>query len=223
MIRNFFILTLIFLFCPFYGQEDNVAENNFRSTYDFLFSLDNEISKNPYDDKLYHKRALIYLSLNEFEKALNDINKAINLNGNTDDYFYTRSMIYYFKGYYQNALENIVIACELEKCEKNLYFKSLIHEKLSDYRNAIFTINEILAMYPTCDYCYLQKALWAHKLNMYYEEILNYLYYLAISNDVVNKEIISKKIKEMQKDEYFRKLYKTARAEIKEKGYPWNQ
>ncbi|MCX7696492.1 MAG: hypothetical protein N2Z72_02220 [Bacteroidales bacterium] len=219
------LLIAFFLTHYFYGQGDKytIAENNVHSTYDCLFKLDDEISKKPSDDQLYHKRSLIYLSLNEYEKALNDINMAINLNSNSDDYYYAKSMIYYFKGYYQNALENITIACNLEKNEKNLYFMSLVYAKMGDYRNAVHTINELLYINPRCDYCYLQKAIWVNKLNMYYEEILNYQYYLAITHDEINRSIISKRIKTLRKDEYFKKLYKAVRSEIKEKGYPWDQ
>ena len=72
------------------------------------------------------------------------------------------------------------------------------------------------------DYAYLQKAFWCNDINMFYEEIKNYLYYIKISTDKINVAQVKKRLKIIRKaDRYYANLYSAAKKDIRKNGYPW--
>jgi len=59
-------------------------------------------------------------------------------------------------------------------------------------------------------------------LNMYYEEIKNYLYYIGISTDKINVEQVKKRLTKIKKaDKYYANLIKAAKKDVRKNGYPW--
>ncbi len=192
------------------------------SVYQELDLMHKKIAADPSNADLRNSRALIYLKLNEFENALADIEAGISINANNDALYYTQSLIFLKRKRYDSALESITKAVELKASESNLFLRANIYNTRGETREAIMDLDAVLGMNPRCDYCYLQKALWCNDLNMFYEEIRNYLYYIALSTDEDNVRIVKTRIKKMKKaDKYYSDLLRYAKKDIRKNGYPW--
>jgi tetratricopeptide (TPR) repeat protein len=74
-------------------------------------NLTEQIKTNPNDGSLYHQRALIYLDSNNNQKAIEDLNKVIQLNSSNNSLkalaYYGLWLAHYKQKNYKEALENI--------------------------------------------------------------------------------------------------------------------
>ncbi|MGM0648225.1 MAG: tetratricopeptide repeat protein [Bacteroidota bacterium] len=70
-------------------------ENDSAANVSELQQLNQQIDQNPDIDSLYHKRAIIYLSRGNLNKALSNINKAISMGGKKSQYMLTLADIYF--------------------------------------------------------------------------------------------------------------------------------
>lgn len=184
--------------------------------------VSNLLNSDPQNEQLRSERSMMYAKIGEYEKALSDIDQGLSYHPESHRLYYTKSLILLRRQHNQSALEAIEKAVEIEANENNLYLRATIYASLGMTREAIIDMNNILALNPRCDYCYLQKALWCNDMNMFYEEIKNYFYYIKISSDEVNVHIIKERLKKMKKhDAYFSDLIKNAKKEIRKNGYPW--
>ncbi len=226
--RHFYIFlaTLVLFFCS-NAEAQQVAMNSGEvapsaNVYIEIERLSNLLTSDPQNEQLRSERSMMYAKIGEYEKALNDIDQGLSYRPESHRLYYTKSLILLRRQHNQSALEAIEKAVEIEANENNLYLRATIFASLDMTREAILDMNSILALNPMCDYCYLQKALWCNDMNMFYEEIKNYLYYIKISADEVNVRIIKERIQKMKKhDPYFADLIKSAKKEIKKNGYPW--
>ncbi len=184
--------------------------------------ISEEIRSNSSDENLYNKRALLYLQVGEYELALNDVEIGISLNKKSASLYRTQTLIYLKRKRFDSALESANKMISLDTNEPNLFLRSTVHFTRGEIREAIHDLNKILVLNPRADYVYLQKALWCNDLNMYYEEIRCYLYYIKISEDEINVKQIKKKINLIKKsDKYYRDLIQACKKEIRKNGYPW--
>jgi len=192
------------------------------SVYKEIDSISQIIKLNTSNEDLYYNRAILYFKINELENALNDVNTGLSINSKSDRFFYLQALIYLKKKHMDSALESIDESIKISKSEKNYYLRGKIHFARDEIREAILDLNIVLKMNPRADYAYLQKSFWCNDINMYYEEIKNYLYYIKISDDDINVSQIKKKLKKIKKsDKYYTDLIRAAKKEIKKNGYPW--
>ncbi len=213
-----FIFIFLYLLTYIIGASQPVG-----NIYKEIETVDIEIKNNPNDENLYNKRALLFLEIKEYEKSLEDVEIALSINPKNSALYYTQTLIYYRKKRFDSALESANKMVSLSPTEPNLYLRSTIYYSRGEIREAILDLNRILKLNTGADYIYLQKAIWCNDLNMYYEEIKNYIYYTKISKDYINVEQVKKRLKKIKKsDKYYRDLYKAAKKDIKINGYPWN-
>lgn len=78
--------------------------------------LEKQLAEHPESDSLYRQRAVLYLALQQINKALNDINQALQINGKSPDNLVVLSDIYRAMG-------------EMEKSEETLLKTVLITEE----------------------------------------------------------------------------------------------
>ncbi len=182
-----------------------------------------KLKSNPSNAELLNERSMLYLRVNEFEKAIEDIDKAIGIDARNAGYKYTKALIFLQRGRLDASMEVINEAIVIEpKNESFYFFRARLYSMKEEYRKAIGDIDHLLTLNPKCDYCYLQKAIWFKKLNMFYEEIRNYLFYLELTEDESNKILVERRLKTIRKsDKYFNDLYKAAKKDIRKNGYPW--
>ncbi|HPS82815.1 MAG TPA: hypothetical protein PLA88_00755 [Bacteroidales bacterium] len=227
MKKRFSILLIIVVcfFCRSHAQQmampDPVKETS-SSIYEGIENIDLKIRNNPSDENLLNERANLYLKLNEFEYALNDIERGLSINPKSDKLYYTQTLVYYKKKRYDSALESATFAINITGTEKNYFLRSNVYYARGEIREAIRDLNKILEMNPRADYVYLQKAFWCNDLNMFYEEIKNYLFYIGISTDKINVEQVKKRLNKIKKaDRYYANLIKAAKKDVRKNGYPW--
>lgn len=212
--KYFLIFIILLIQFPYINAQSNL--------YREIDSISQIIKKYSSNEDLYYNRAILYFRINEFEHSLNDINTGLSINPKSDRFFYLQALVYLKKKHMDSALESINESIKISKSEKNHYLRSKIHFARNEIREAILDLNIILKMNPRADYAYLQKAFWCNDINMYYEEIKNYLYYIKISDDDINVSQIKKKLKKIKKsDKYYADLIRAAKKEIKKNGYPW--
>lgn len=227
MMRILPLLIFIVVLIACRGNAQQMAHNNdpekpVTNVYQDIDNVSAKIQADPMNAELRNSRAVLYLKINEFEKALQDIEAGISAQPNNDKLYYTQALVYLKRKNMDSALESINKALEIVRNENNLFLRANIYSTRGETREAIVDMNEIIALNPRCDYCYLQKALWCNDLNMFYEEIKNYLYYIEISKDGTNVEIVKNRLKKMKNaDNYYKDLIRFAKKDIKKNGYPW--
>ncbi|MPM05634.1 hypothetical protein SDC9_51924 [bioreactor metagenome] len=219
------LFVVIFISCRSNAQQMAMSEpvkETKSSIYKNIDEITSKIKSNPADENLLDERANLYLKINEFQSALDDIEAGLAINPKSDKLYNTQALIYYKKKRMDSALESINESIKLAGNEKNYFLRSCIFYSRGEIREAVRDLNEILKLNPRADYIYLQKAFWCNDLNMYYEEILNYMYYIKLSKDEVNVEQVKKRLKKIKKsDRYYSNLIKAAKKDIRKNGYPW--
>lgn len=78
-----------------------------------ILYLSKAIAIDPTFRKAYYNRALSELHLEEYNKAISDLNKAIELDSTDSDYFRNRGGIYYILGNKERACEDTKHAIRL--------------------------------------------------------------------------------------------------------------
>jgi len=219
------LIIIVLISCRGNAQQMAMSEPNTdskTSIYEEISIISDKIKSSPASEELLDERALLYLKLNEYENALNDIERGLSINPKSDKLYNTQSLIYYKKKRMDSALESIEKAVHIAGNERNLFLRSNIYYARGEIREAILDLNEILTLNPRADYIYLQKAFWCNDLNMFYEEIKNYMYYIKISKDEINVTLVKKRLKKIEKaDKYYAGLIKHAKKDIRKNGYPW--
>ena len=80
------------------------------------------IKKNESSYKAYNKRAHIYARMGEWDKALNDIEKTIELNPQEPAHYFSRARWLINTEKYQDAIIDLTKVIELEKDNKDYYY-----------------------------------------------------------------------------------------------------
>ncbi|NJB87078.1 tetratricopeptide (TPR) repeat protein [Lewinella marina] len=90
------------------------------------------------NDEFLMRRGYCFRVGREYEKALNDYNRAIKLSPKTHNYYSNRAELYYYLDQYSNALQDIQSAITLfgEGNGKYHYNKGMIHLKLDQNEEA---------------------------------------------------------------------------------------
>jgi tetratricopeptide (TPR) repeat protein len=101
-----------------------------------LDTLNRQISSDSLNPEHYYLRSQYFLAEKDINKALSDINKAIQLNQKKADYFVTLSDIYMEMGRMPSCMEALKKAEELEPLNKNALLKlAEAYLVLKDYQN----------------------------------------------------------------------------------------
>lgn len=202
-----------------------VAQKNSEGQhYQYIASLCEAIKENPTNTAALYDRGLRYIQVGEYEKAMDDAERGMEIQKDIHRFHYLKGLILYKRKHYNEAINEINTSLlEMPNDLEYLFFKAILESNTEDYREAILTLDKMLQLDKQLDYCYLQKAIWCEKMNMYYESIKNYLYFIRISTDQTNIKMCQSRLDKLVKsDHYFRDLHRNAKKEIKEKGYPWD-
>ncbi|MBC5773291.1 tetratricopeptide repeat protein [Pontibacter sp. KCTC 32443] len=118
-----------------------------------LANLTTAIARNRQDASLYSRRAKIYLKKDDLEKALADVNKAIELNKNEMGYLFLKAQVLRAMG---NVKESLPLAL---KAERNSYQSVSLYVLLSDLylqhkepQQAAIYASKALALAPRNEY-----------------------------------------------------------------------
>jgi tetratricopeptide (TPR) repeat protein len=125
-----------------------------------LQSINKKLLDNPSVDSLYHQRAKIYLKLSDYELALGDANRALNLDSSTSKNYLLLTDIYYVTNQTRKAKET------LERCLKNLPQDKDANLKMAElyfyvkkYQESLDHINKAISIDPYMSKAYFLKGM----------------------------------------------------------------
>ena len=110
--------------------------------------LTKEIAGREKDAALYHQRAKLYIGLKEINQALNDMNKALQIDPKKAEYYTTLSDIYLLSGQPLNCEESLKKAVSVDPKNisanlklANLYLILKDYKKVNEYVRDVLTID----------------------------------------------------------------------------------
>jgi tetratricopeptide (TPR) repeat protein len=133
---NLLIFSLLLISCHPVNKKKTVTETNPAAIPAALQALDQKVRSDSLNPENFNLRARYYLEQKDINKALADINKAIQLNGKKSDYFVTLSEIYLEMGRMPNCLEALKKAEVIDPVNNNALLKlAEVYLILKDYPN----------------------------------------------------------------------------------------
>ena len=146
----------------------NLFLENFNSRFNLLF--------------YYVNKANLYYEFKDYNNAIYNLTKAIELDSKKIDYYIERSKIYLKQGLYNRALTDCNKMIELEPNNVSYYKKrGDIYLKLKDYNNALVNYNDVIKLEPNNISYYKKRGDIYLKLKDYSNALVNY-------NDVIKLE-----------------------------------
>jgi tetratricopeptide (TPR) repeat protein len=134
------------------NKSKEVKKNSNDSIPPELAKLNDEIEKSPNNGDLYNKRANYYITKKEFDLALTDVSKAMNIDSSKAPYFLTLSDIYFAQGKVNNcqgaiqksiSLDPEFIEGFMKLAELNLYLKK--YEKTFEFLDKALDLEKLNA------------------------------------------------------------------------------
>jgi tetratricopeptide (TPR) repeat protein len=117
-------------------------------TEEALADYNSAITLKP-DGALYNSRAKLYFNQKKFDIALEDYNRAIEMDSTEGEYYINRGAVYALTNNLPRALEDFNKGLELRPDHANGYKnRSLIYQSFGQWENAISDITKYLSMHP---------------------------------------------------------------------------
>jgi tetratricopeptide (TPR) repeat protein len=124
-----------------------------------------EVQKPSLDAESYNNRGAAYAKEGEYDKAISDFNKAIELNPRYADAYNNRGAAYAKKGEYEKAISDYSKAIELNPRYADAYYnRGLAYYGKGEYDKAISDFNKAIELNPIdADAYYNRGAVYAKK------------------------------------------------------------
>jgi len=115
--------------------------------------------------RAFDSRGLAYARRHDFDRAIQEYNKSLQLDSNSATAHYNRGVAYEFKGDYERAFPDLDEAVRLTPQDPDSYFcRGLAFEHKGEYDNAIEDFNQVLRLNPIYAAAFYNRALsYAHK------------------------------------------------------------
>jgi tetratricopeptide (TPR) repeat protein len=182
-------LAMLLIFSIFPSSYSQDADNNRAG---FLLRLDEinaEIASAPHDASKYVKRAEIYYQLQDYEKAVDDIDYVLALDTDKHDrFYYIRANIFITMGKYSEALVDANRIIENNPRNGNYHFiHGASYFGVGMYEEAIIASTKAIELSKPADHSYLRsyynRADLYIELGKYQEAIADYTKLLEIRPD----------------------------------------
>ena len=120
-----------------------------------------ELERSPHDKAFaYYNRGLAYYYKGDFDRAIEDFNKALELDPNYIGAHYNRGLAYYYKGDFDRAIEDFNKALELDPNYIGTYYnRGLAYYYKGDFDRAIEDFNKALELDPNYIGIYYNRGL----------------------------------------------------------------
>ncbi len=161
--KNIFFILIILLIYSCDLTEDNkgssITENMGDDPISALDSLSQNIVNDPNNSNTYYQRGLYFYDEGEFDQALNDINRALEVDSMVAQYHYVKGNIYYDDKRFKEAFSSYQKSIELDEEHVNAILKlSQIELILKNYDLAIEMVNKALRLDPMNPVAYYLKG-----------------------------------------------------------------
>jgi tetratricopeptide (TPR) repeat protein len=187
---------------------DKVESTDALSAFD---SLNMQIMNNPADANLYNQRANFYLVAGDRNKALADINKAIQLDTMSADIWVTLSDIYFQSERFVDSREVLLRAVNLEPQNTSALLKlARLYFIYKEYKTAMGYINTALEINPLLEDAYFIKGMAYAENGDTANAVFNYQKAVDVDSDFYDAWIMLGNIKWAQKDPLAEQYYKNA-------------
>jgi len=125
---------------------------------DKITELNQEIQKNPNDVKLYYSRGVAFAAEGNFEKAISDFSRVIEIIPN-DSIYCNRGMMYFNIKEYEKAIADFTKVIEIApKDYEAFYFRGEARKLRKEYDLAILDYNESISINPNYSKAYLSRG-----------------------------------------------------------------
>jgi len=120
-----------------------------------------ELEKSPHDKAFaYNSRGLSYYYKGDFDRAIEDFDKALELDPNYPGAYYSRGLSYYYKGDFDRAIEDFDKALELDPNYPGTYnSRGLSYYYKGDFDRAIEDFDKALELDPNYPGTYYNRGL----------------------------------------------------------------
>jgi len=117
----------------------------------------------------------IYYNLKDYQKAIDEFDKAILLNPYDNISYNTRGFVYYYLKEYRRAIDDYDIAILLDPDYSNTYIdRGIAYLKLKEYQRAIDDYNIAIQLDPDYAHAYNNRGVAYRKLKEYQKAIEDY-------------------------------------------------
>jgi tetratricopeptide (TPR) repeat protein len=115
----------------------------------YLDSISNVIVEDPNNSNNYYRRALFFYREGEYDQALADIERAINIDDSVAEYFYLEGNIYYDDNMFENSFKSYQAAVDLDNEHVEAILKlSSLELALENYQLSLDMVNKALKVDP---------------------------------------------------------------------------
>ena len=131
------------------------------------------IRKYPVNSNAYYGRGLAYYNDSNFENALSDYNRAIELEPNFTDAYNARGAAYFKKRNFENAISDYNKALKLKPgLVASYYNRGVAYAKKGNFENAILDYNKAIELKPEHIDAYYQRGL-AYGMEGDHDNVIN--------------------------------------------------
>lgn len=123
----------------------------------------------------YYNKGLDYVASKDFEKAINEFKKAIELDPNYAEAYYQLGVIYGNSGDLQQAFSLLNKAIEIKPDLADAYYnRALVHGKTDDFDQAITDFNKAIELDPTYELAYFYRGVAYRELGNFRKALLDF-------------------------------------------------
>ena len=117
-----------------------------------VLKMDNKVSS------AYNLKGVVYAEKNEYEKAIENMDKAVELNPKDSGYIYNRAKMHYQFKNYPKALSDCDVAIRLEPQSDYYTLRAGIKQKTDDIEGALADVNRSIELAPNDAKVYFNRG-----------------------------------------------------------------
>lgn len=177
----------------------------------YLDSISDVIVNDPNNSNNYYLRALFFYREREYDQALADIERAINIDDSLAEYFYLEGNIYYDDNEFENAFKSYQTTVELDNEHLEAILKlSTLELALENYQLALDMVNKALIVNPNYAEGYYLKGFIYLDGGDTVKSISSFRTAVEVDPDHYNSYIMLGKLYASEKHEYAGDYYDNA-------------
>jgi tetratricopeptide (TPR) repeat protein len=124
------------------------------------------------DATIYHNQGQVYAALGEYDQAIMNYTRAIELDPKEVSVYGDRGLAYARCKEYQQAIADYTRAIELEPKDAWTYYqRGSVYHELKEYEKAIVDFTQVIKLDPERVFPYRNRA-WSYRLNKEYEKAI---------------------------------------------------